>query len=181
MSVRSLFSSNMPRLAISYGCLFMALMALACLHADEAKVSFSKEIRPLFRRSCTGCHQPMKAKGGLDLTTHTAALKTGKHAPDIRPGDAKASRLIKDISGDEPAMPEEGDPLTSSEVALVTRWIEQGAIDDTPVGGFVHRLTEPPVYHSLPAVTALAWSPDDRSVAVGCHDGTVAVAKPPAL
>ncbi len=150
---------------------FLFCLLSLCAYPEEAKVSFSQEIRPLFRRSCTGCHQPMKAKGGLDLTTHAAALKTGKHAPDIRPGDPKASRLIKDISGDEPSMPDEGDPLSSAEVGLVSRWIAQGALDDTPEGGFVHRLAEPPVYHALPAVAALAWSPDGQILAVaGWHE-----------
>ncbi|KAB2669626.1 MAG: WD40 repeat domain-containing protein [Verrucomicrobia bacterium] len=30
-------------------------------------------------------------------------------------------------------------------------------------------------------VTDLAWSPDDQTVAVGCHDGTVALVRPPAM
>lgn len=113
----------------------------------------------------------MKAKGGLDLTTHAAALKGGKHGPDIRPRDPKGSRLIEEISGTEPAMPEEGDPLTSSEVALVTRWIAEGALDDTPEGGIVHRLSSPPEYRALPAIAALAWSPDGKILAVaGWHE-----------
>ncbi len=148
----------------------LALVAWSA-RAQEHKVSFSKEIRPLFRRSCTGCHQPSKAKGGLDLTSHAAAMKGGKHAPDIRPGDPKGSRLVKDISGDEPSMPEEGDALTAAEVALISRWIAQGATDDTPAGGFVHRLTGPPVYHALPALAALTWSPDGNILAVaGWHE-----------
>ncbi len=113
----------------------------------------------------------MKAKGGLDLTTHAAALKGGKHGPDIRPRDPKGSRLIEEISGTEPAMPEEGDPLTPSEVALVTRWIAEGALDDTPEGGIVHRLSSPPEYRALPAIAALAWSPDGKILAVaGWHE-----------
>ncbi len=138
---------------------------------QEAKVSFTKELIPLFRRSCMGCHQPAKAKGGLDLTTYTALLKGGKHAPALVPKDAKVSRLIKEISGEEPAMPEEGEPLTTAEVGLVSRWITEGAIDDTPPGGFVHRLAAPPVYPALPAISALAWSPQGTVLAVaGWHE-----------
>ncbi|MCX6883016.1 MAG: hypothetical protein NTV12_11000 [Verrucomicrobia bacterium] len=138
---------------------------------QEAKVSFTKELIPLFRRSCMGCHQPAKAKGGLDLTTYTALLKGGKHAPAVVPKDAKVSRLIKEISGEEPAMPEEGEPLTTAEVGLVSRWITEGAIDDTPPGGFVHRLAAPPVYPALPAISALAWSPQGTVLAVaGWHE-----------
>ena len=165
------FLKSSHRLLIVWGLVAAMTPGGGSARGEEPKVSFSWEIRPLFRQSCTGCHQPNKSKGGLDLSSHAGLMKGGKHAPAIRPGDPKGSRLIKEISGDDPAMPEEGDPLTSAEVALVTRWIMQGAIDDTPAGGFVHRLAAPPVYRSLPAVGALAWSPDGSILAVaGWHE-----------
>ena len=171
MTVVSELLRSIRRLFVVFGLVAALTFGDGFARGQETKVSYFKEIRPLFRRSCTGCHQPMKAKGGLDLTTHVAAMKGGKHAPDIRPGDSKASRLVKEISGDEPSMPEEGDPLTAAEVALVSRWIAQGATDDTPEGGYVHRLTSPPVYRSLPATGALAWSPDGNILAVaGWHE-----------
>lgn len=171
MTVVAELLRSIRRLLVGFGLVAALAFGGGFARGQEAQVSYFKEIRPLFRRSCTGCHQPMKAKGGLDLTTHAAVLKGGKHAPDIRPGDSKASRLIKEISGDEPSMPEEGDPLTSAEVSLVSRWIAQGATDDTPEGGYVHRLTSPPVYRSLPAIGALAWSPDGNILAVaGWHE-----------
>jgi len=155
------------------GCSTLWLLGVAHSAADapDDKVSFFQEIRPLFRRSCTACHQPQKSKGGLDLTSHAAALNSGKHGPEIRAGDPLGSRLLKEITGDEPAMPEEGDPLSAAEVARISRWIAQGAIDDTPAGGAVHRLSAPPVYHALPAIGALAWSPDGTVLAVaGWHE-----------
>lgn len=155
------------------GCTTLWLLGIERSTADtpDRPVSFFQEIRPLFRRSCTACHQPQKAKGGLDLTSHAAALTSGKHGPQIRAGDPLGSSLLKEISGDEPAMPEEGDPLSADEVARISRWIAQGAIDDTPEGGAVHRLSSPPVYHALPATGALAWSPDGALLAVaGWHE-----------
>src|SRR5260221_11179596 len=44
--------------------------------AEEKKVSYYKELVPVFKRSCTGCHHPGKLKGELDLTTY-AAFKKG--------------------------------------------------------------------------------------------------------
>lgn len=166
---------SLLRMSFRILCLCASLGALAGMemisYGAEAKVSFSKEVLPLFRQSCTGCHQPSKTKGGLDLTTHPSVMKSGKHAPLILPSDPKASPLLKEISGAEPAMPEEGEPLTSAEVKLITRWIAEGAHDDTPPGGLVHRLTSPPVYPALPATTALAWSPDGNILAVaGWHE-----------
>lgn len=163
--------SRTARLMACCSSLWLLGIGRSAAGALDGKVSFSKEISPLFRRSCTACHQPQKSKGGLDLTSHAAALTSGKHGPEIRAGDPLGSRLLKEITGDEPAMPEEGDPLTAAEVAQISRWIAQGAIDDTPEGGAVHRLSSPPVYHALPAIGALAWTPDGSLLAVaGWHE-----------
>ena len=35
------------------------------------------------------------------------------------------------VKGPEPEMPEDGDPLTAEQVALIGRWIKQGAKDDS--------------------------------------------------
>ena len=50
----------------------------------------------------------------------------------VVPGSPKESLLIKQISGEQPAMPPVGDLLNPSEVRLIFRWIAEGAEDDTP-------------------------------------------------
>src|SRR5438093_13407030 len=87
--------------------------------AEEKKVSYYKDVFPIFKRSCNGCHHPGKLKGQLDLTTYEAFKKGGKHGPAFKPGDPKESTIIDEISGEEPSMPKEGDPLTKDEVALI--------------------------------------------------------------
>src|SRR6476661_4837594 len=93
--------------------------------ADDPKpVSFYNEVTPIFKRSCTGCHHPGKLKGELDLTTYAAFKKGGKHGAAFKTGDPKESTIIDEISGKEPSMPKEGDPLTAKEVALIEKWIK---------------------------------------------------------
>src|SRR4051812_105230 len=53
--------------------LLSSLLPLAA--AELPGVSYSKEIVPIFKRSCTGCHHPGKLKGELDLTTYAALQK----------------------------------------------------------------------------------------------------------
>jgi WD40 repeat protein len=54
---------------------------------------------------------------------------------------------------------------------MISHWIEQGAKDDTPAEGDIHRLSQPPVYHALPSISALAWSPSGDILAVsGFHE-----------
>ena len=66
--------------------------------------------------------------------------------------------------------PEESAPLKPKEIATIQRWIEQGATDDTPEGSLAYnRPDKPPVYTSLPAIPAIAISPDGSLIAVSGH------------
>src|SRR4030081_1964059 len=80
--------------------------------AESSKpVSYYHDLMPIFKRSCTGCHHPGKLKGELDLTAFAAFQKGGKHGASFKSGDPAASRVVEEVSGDEPSMPKEGDPL----------------------------------------------------------------------
>lgn len=139
--------------------------------ADDKPVSYYNDLVPILKRSCTGCHHPGKLKGKLDLTTYDGLKKGGKHAEGFKPGDAKGSSLIEQISGDEPAMPEEGEKLTKQEVALFERWIAQGAKDDTPANAHSLKPAEPPAYTAPPVISALTYSPDGKLLAIsGYHE-----------
>jgi hypothetical protein len=139
--------------------------------AAEMPVSYYKDVVPILKRSCTGCHHPGKLKGELDLTTHVAFAKGGKHGAAFKAGNPKDSSVIEEISGDEPSMPKEGDPLTKAEVALFARWIQEGAMDDTPTNANSFKLAAPPIYTKPPVISALAYSPDGTKLAVsGYHE-----------
>lgn len=139
--------------------------------ADERVVSFHRDVLPLLRTHCVNCHKPGKLKGGLDLTTHTSLLKGGHSGLTIQPRNVSGSRLIDVICGEEPEMPKDGEPLLSQEIALISLWIAQGAEADQPVEPAKGRPDDPPVYRALPAVHALAFSPDGSLLAVpGRHE-----------
>src|SRR5437868_9863960 len=102
------------------------LSLVANTSAAEKPVSFYNDLTPVLKRSCTGCHHPGKLKGELDLTTYAAFLKGGKHGAGFAAKQPTNSMVIEEISGEEPSMPKEGDPLTKAEIALFTRWIKEG-------------------------------------------------------
>ena len=148
------------------------LFALYAVAANAEPVSFFREVRPILRTNCVGCHKPGKLKGGLDLTSHAMLLKGGKSGDTLKPGHAEESELFTQLVGAEPEMPKDAEPLTAAEVATIRRWIAEGATDDTPADlGALHRLAAPPVYRSAPAISALAMSPDGAVLAVaGWHE-----------
>jgi mono/diheme cytochrome c family protein len=139
--------------------------------AAAEPVSWFREVTPLFKRSCNGCHNPNKLKGEVDTSTYAGFLKPGKNGANFVPGDPAKSLVLSEVSGKEPSMPKEGDPLSPAEIALLERWIREGAKDDTPADAYSTRLTEPPRYEALPVLTALAVSPDGRWLATsGYHE-----------
>jgi WD40 repeat protein len=160
--------------------MLIAALALSSLPSPAAappkKLSYWQDIRPIFLHSCTSCHQPEKLKGKLDLTTYHGLKIGGKTGAAFLPGDPAKSLIISQVTGDEPEMPEKGDPLRPEEVSLISRWIQQGGIDDTPAGASTATTipsvpTQLPVYHLAPAISAIAWSPDGNLLAVaGYHE-----------
>lgn len=137
--------------------------------AANAPVSFTKEIRPLLNGTCNACHKPDKSKADLDMTTYASLMKGSKHGPIVIASDPAKSKIVMQVVGLEPEMPPEGDPLKPEQIALLQRWIGEGAKDDTLAPGMAK--VQPPIYSVPPVVSSLAWSPDGTMLAVsGYHE-----------
>ncbi|MDP3070915.1 MAG: DUF1553 domain-containing protein [Opitutaceae bacterium] len=94
-------------------------------------VDFFREIKPILEAHCYSCHQGAKVKGELRLDTRAAALHGGAgDGPAIAPGLPKASALFQRITSSDPeeVMPAKGDRLSPRDVALIERWIAEGAV-----------------------------------------------------
>jgi mono/diheme cytochrome c family protein len=143
--------------------------------ASGAAISYDKQIRPIFQAYCQGCHQPAKAGGGYVMTAFDLMLAGGKSkAAAIVPQKPEESFLIDQITpaGGEAEMPRGQKPLGPSDIELITRWIAQGAVDDTPQNTRArYDMDHPPVYTRPPVITALDYSPDGTLLAVaGFHE-----------
>jgi WD40 repeat protein len=144
--------------------------------AATAPISYYRQIRPIFQQHCQGCHQPAKAQGGLIMTNYADLLKTGDTGePGVVAGKAAKSLIVKQITsqkGKPPAMPKGKPALSAADIALIQKWIAQGAKDDTPPAARVTvDMEHPPMYRLPPVITGLAYSPDGKLLAVtGFHE-----------
>ncbi|NDA68467.1 MAG: DUF1549 domain-containing protein, partial [Verrucomicrobia bacterium] len=95
-----------------------------------APVDYGKEIQPLLAQNCYQCHGVTQPKRGLRLDTAAFALNGGQSGPAIKPGKSSDSLLVQVISGthkDLTRMPYKKPPLSDAQIALVRRWIDEGA------------------------------------------------------
>lgn len=107
-------------------CLILFLSTASSWAADKA-IDFNRDIRPILSNNCFACHGPddKERKGDLRLDTFDGAKKA------LVVGKPDASELLKRVvSADRTeAMPppKTGKKLTANEVALLRRWITEGA------------------------------------------------------
>jgi WD40 repeat protein/mono/diheme cytochrome c family protein len=147
-------------------CFFLSVAGGA---EPDAPVSYYRDVRPIFNSNCNACHKPEKMKGELDMTSVAAMLKGGKHGHTVEPGTPGKSKLVEMISGPDPDMPKDGDALARVQIATISKWIRQGARDDTPAPGTAR--VDTPIYTVPPVITALAYSPNGSVLAVtGYHE-----------
>jgi hypothetical protein len=96
---------------------------------DEASQRhFTERVKPLLETRCVSCHGPDKVKGGLRLDTRAAALKGGESGPALVPGKPAESLIVQAVMHARPdlEMPPK-DKLTKADIAVLERWIKDGA------------------------------------------------------
>ena len=143
---------------------------------SSVKVSYDKQIRPMFQTRCQGCHQPAKAGGGYVMTAFDQLIKGGESDDRAivagKPGESHLVEQITPNKDGKAEMPQNKPALSAGEIELITRWIAEGAIDDTPRNVQArYDMDHPPEYTRLPVIPALAFSPDGSLLAVaGFHE-----------
>ncbi|MEW4566610.1 PSD1 and planctomycete cytochrome C domain-containing protein [Tautonia sp. JC769] len=131
---------------------------------DERPIVFNRDIRPILSDNCLFCHgpDPSDRRGDLrlDVLEEARADRGGYRVIDVE--DPEASELLYRITSqdelDRMPPPDSGKELSGDQIALLRRWIAEGA-EDQPHWSFVP-LSRPPV----PDVNATDWpaNPIDR-------------------
>ncbi|MFN3323623.1 MAG: PSD1 and planctomycete cytochrome C domain-containing protein [Bryobacteraceae bacterium] len=106
---------------------FSILLLITLSAHGQDRISFVRDIEPIFTQSCWKCHGAAIQLAKLDLRTRESALKGGEHGAALVPGDAERSRLYRAVAGlDKPRMPMDG-ALAPEQIARIRDWINQGA------------------------------------------------------
>jgi mono/diheme cytochrome c family protein len=110
------------------GLIFVAVAAAQLPPAASEPVDFQKQVEPVFRARCYGCHGPQQQMSGLRLDQRDDALRGGNTGAVIQAGASAESKLIHRVAGfNVPVMPPAGPRLTATEVGILRAWIDQGA------------------------------------------------------
>lgn len=109
------------------------MMSQTSIRAGQAdaqrRIDFVRDVRPVFERHCFRCHGPEKQQSNYRLDRRSVALKGGDYGSSpIVPGKSDQSPLIEYLSGNgDLTMPPEGERLSTSDIATLRAWIDQGA------------------------------------------------------
>jgi hypothetical protein len=113
--------------------------------STQQGVTFTKDIAPLFEKSCFRCHGEDKQKAGLRVDTLAEIMKGGDEGAVVVSGQSAKSPLVLSLARVDPetAMPPDRKPgkdvgadgkklppvvhFTPEQVGLVRAWIDQGA------------------------------------------------------
>ena len=105
------------------------LPALALSAAASATESFERA-RLVLETKCLSCHCPEKTKGDLLLTTRAEFLKGGDSGTAIdldQPAKSELLLRVKLDEDDDEIMPPKGKPLRAAQIAILERWLAEGA------------------------------------------------------
>jgi WD40 repeat protein len=157
--------------------LWALITLLPLSSASAAAPSFERDVWPILKENCYGCHSAVekKAKGGLSFDTRADFLKGGEDGPIFIAGKPGDSPIIKMISGAKPEMPKKQPPLASDEVKLLSDWVAAGATIDTWPSISERKVVIPAVYRFAPAVSSLSFSPDGQMLAAACRSEIVLI------
>ncbi|MCC9658243.1 PSD1 and planctomycete cytochrome C domain-containing protein [Rhodopirellula halodulae] len=124
-------SMNLEMKASAFVAIQLIALVLVSGGALSAEVDFENDIFPIFEDRCVYCHGEEEQESGLRLDQRAHMLRGGDSGlAAITPGHPEKSYLMEVIQHDDDSvrMPPDDDALPEEEIALLKKWIEQGAV-----------------------------------------------------
>lgn len=108
----------------------VATIGIFIYSTQQPSIDFNTQVKPIINKNCITCHGGVKRQSGFSLLFRSEALgKTKSGKPAIIPGDPEHSEMIRRLKSNDPEerMPYQHEPLKNSQIAILTKWIKQGA------------------------------------------------------
>jgi hypothetical protein len=110
-------------------CLLVVGSITAYAAALESPVTFSKDVAPIFQKSCQSCHRPgtsapMSLMTYQDARPWARAIKQRVVLRDMPPWHLDKTVGIRHFKNDR--------SLSESEIAVISRWVDSGAPEGNP-------------------------------------------------
>jgi hypothetical protein len=160
----------------------LVAMSLTVQAEDRKPVSFIQDVAPILKENCFACHNSKKSNGKYDMTTFEKLMAGGSGGEAVVPGKLDDSDLhALMVTKEDRRMPprEKGEAVPAEKAAIVAEWIQQGAKFDAGIDRKADLLKElrsrwkppiPPTKYERPnIISALAFTPDGKSIVVGGH------------
>jgi hypothetical protein len=131
-------------------------------------VYFQNDVLPLFQSNCakSGCHDVATAREGVVMVSYQSVMSSG-----IVPYNTGASRVYQSMTGggggglkeDDIMPPPPNPPMTSAQLQLIAKWINQGALNT---------LCESAGCDSTNVTYTTSLVPILQTFCVGCHSSS---------
>jgi hypothetical protein len=120
---------------MSWKRIYGTLLAASFLTSGNAvgEIRFNRDVRPIFTKHCTACHGGVKEAGGISFVYRERLLVEGESGNiAVVPGKPDVSEMIRRVKSKDPdemmPQPKHGPPLSSDEIAVLEKWIAEGAV-----------------------------------------------------
>ena len=104
------------------------------------RINYARQIQPIFTNNCAfaNCHIDGSSPSELVLTSFEKLSEGAHHGNAIIPFEPSLSHLFQHVNGDsnlspqaEPPMPFQRPRLPAADIMTISKWIEQGAPDES--------------------------------------------------
>ena len=118
---------------ITCGCREPSSDTTVTVRKEPPPVDFALQVLPVLSENCFFCHGPDRAQVAADLSLHTFEYATAELSSGVRAivpgasGQSEMWRRINDVSYPMPPV-DSHKSLTREEIALIGRWINEGAV-----------------------------------------------------
>ncbi|MCA9061443.1 MAG: hypothetical protein KDA96_00210 [Planctomycetaceae bacterium] len=155
--------------------LVLVTMSPLTLHEvrGQSEVSYVKDVAPLLRTYCVGCHGPDSPEA--DLALHSAGListggKSGAVINRDKPADSLLLKVIESAGDDHMPPPDEPQP-SSAERRVLRTWIEAGAAYDGDPAMLLQVPSIPSLVSRVPPIRAVRLAANASTLVTASHQG----------